>query len=223
MATQTLDQSLSDALKAKVAQSRERIPDDALAVMDRATVELRESGIVDRSLAVGETAPLFELPNALGETIRLKDALNEGPVVLSFYRGQWCPYCNLELRALQKHLPEIEARGARLIAVSAQTPDNTLSTTEKHGLEYEVLSDLGNHVSRQYGLVFSLPADLRDVYEQFGIDLRDVNGDDRFELPVPAVYVIDTDRTIRYAFADADYTKRANPDDILATLDDLKA
>jgi peroxiredoxin len=135
-------------------------------------------------------------------TIRvpLSDLLQHGPVVVAFYRGGWCPYCNLELRALQKSLPEIEKLGAQLVAISPQTPDSSLSTQQKDKLRFQVLSDKHSAVARQFGLVFTLPEEIRTIYKGFGHDLAVRNGDDSFELPFPATYVIGQDRIIRFAF-----------------------
>jgi len=171
--------------------------------------------------AMGDEAPPFTLPNATGGDVKLADALAEGPVVLTFYRGTWCPYCNTELRDLQAVLPEIEAAGASLIAISPQQPDSSLSMQEKHSLTFPVLSDAGNAVSRAYGLVFSVGEDVKERYEAIGIDLAVVNGDDAWELPVPATYVIDSEGVIRFAFVEADYTQRAAPRQILEALQSL--
>lgn len=133
----------------------------------------------------------------------------------------WCPYCNIELRALQAALPEISAHEATLVAVSPETPDQSLSTAEKNSLEFSVLSDLGNRVAREYGLVFTLPESLRPVYADFGIDIPTRNGDDSFDLPVPATYVIDQNGNVRFAFVNADYRQRAEPSDILSSLSKL--
>lgn len=189
-----------------------------LATMHQATEELANSGIIDRTLKTGDTAPVFELPTADGERVELRSLLQQGPVVLSFYRGGWCPYCNLELRALQQVLPQIQASGANLVAVSPETPDNSLTTTEKNELSFPVLSDVGNKVAQEFGLVFTLPETLRPLYAEWGIDLPAYNGDDRFELPVPATYVIAPDGRIVLAFANADYTQRLDPEAILAAL-----
>ncbi len=214
----TLAQQLAE-LKADIAQ---QMPAEVQIVMAQATTNLANSGMVNRSLNVGDRLPDIELPNATGKTVRVQDLLAQGPVVIAFYRGQWCPYCNLELRLLQQHLPAFKAEGATLLAISPQTPDNSLSTVEKHDLDFEVLSDVGNNVARQLGLVFTLPESLRPIYENFGVDLPTHNGDRTFELPVPATYVVAPDGGIVYAFADADYTVRAEPSDILAALRNLK-
>lgn len=214
--------SLTQALADLRAQSRGKIPEEALAQMDRATEELANSGIADRSLKERDRAPNFTLPDATGQSVELQSLLKKGPVVISFYRGQWCPYCNLELRTLQQALPEFESLGATLVAISPQTPDNSLSTQEKHELSFPVLSDVGNQVARQFGLVFQLPENIRAIYDAFGIDLQAHNGDDRFELPLPATYVMDRDGTIVLAFVEADYTQRLDPSEIVAALKGLK-
>jgi peroxiredoxin len=148
--------------------------------------------------------------------------LNNGPVVLSFYRGGWCPFCSLELQALQGILPEIRARGASLISVSPEKPDNSLSTAEKYNLEFEVLSDQANRTAREYGLLFTVHEEMRPLYLEWGFDVPVCNGDDSWELPVPATYIIDTNGVVRAAFIDKDYTKRMEPDDIIAALDDIQ-
>ena len=186
--------------------------------MNRATTDLAESGIADRTLKPGDKAIDFTLPNATGDRVNLQQLLNKGAVVVSFYRGGWCPYCNLELRALQQYLPQIQALGANLIAISPETPDNSLSTAEKNELTFEFLSDVGNKVAKEYGLVFALPETLRGVYEGFNIDLPAHNGDRTFELPISATYVIAADGTVLYSFADPDYTKRLDPEEIINAL-----
>ena len=142
-------------------------------------------------------------------------------MVLAFYRGHWCPYCNVALRALQQALPQFRGAGARLMAISPETPDHSMSLIERQKLEYDVLSDAGNRVARDFGLAFKLPESVRPVYERLGITLPAFNGDESFELPVPATYVIDRDGRIRWAHVDADYTKRAEPAQILAALNQI--
>ncbi len=213
----TLSQELANFRQQFLGQ----VDSTTLAIMNQATNDLIDSGIVDRTLKVGDKAPDFTLPNATGESINLQQLLQQGAVVLSFYRGGWCPYCNLELRALQQALPEIKALGANLITVSPQTPDNSLSTAEKNELTFEVLSDLGNKVAREYGLVFTLPEQLRPIYQQFDIDLPAHNGDRTFDLPIPATYVIAADSKVVLAFANADYTQRLEPREIITTLQNL--
>ncbi|MBZ4324058.1 AhpC/TSA family protein [Streptomyces sp. SCA2-4] len=193
-----------------------------IEVMDRAAARLTESGQVERALGPGAQAPGFTLPSAKGETVVLSDLLARGPVVLSFYRGAWCPFCNLELRALQQRLPDVTARGARLVAVSPEVPDESLSLSERHGLAFDVLSDEGCETAARYGLAFDLPDDLADVYDELGFDLKRVNNGHRRTLPMPATYVIDAEGVIRWSFVAADYAVRAEPDDIVAALDSLR-
>lgn len=200
------------------AQFRAKVPADVQGTMGKATQDLAHSGIIDRTLKVGDRIPAVTLPDATGQSFSVQAALEQGPVVLAFYRGGWCPYCNLELKALQAVLPEIQAAGAILIAIAPETPDNSLSTQEKNALTFSVLSDVGNKVSREFGLVFQLPEALRPIYKGFGIDIEAYNGDQTFELPVPATYVVAPSGEIVYAFADADYTKRAEPADVVAAL-----
>lgn len=203
--------SLAEQLRHQNEAGRARIPAEALAVMDRATAEVEGSGIAESTLGVGARVPEFRLPDATGTEVSLSSLLDEGPVVLAFYRGGWCPYCSTELRALQARLPEITAAGATLVAVSPQTPDSSLSTAEKLELAFPVLSDQGNRVAEAFGLVFTLPEALRQVYAGFGIDLPSANGDDTFRLPVPATYVLRRDGTVAWRFADADYTNERSP------------
>jgi len=194
------------------------IPVETLAVMQKATEKLVASNIADTSLKVGNRMPDFALPNTRGDRVHIKDLLDKGPVVLSFYRGGWCPHCNLELRALQQALSEIETEGGQLVAISPETPDRALATSESHDLGFEVLSDAGNKVARMFGLEFTLPEELRPIYAGFGFDIPSYNGDETFELPMPATYVVGSDGIIRYAFVNADYTKRAEPDEVIRAL-----
>ena len=213
--------SLKDALQKQMAATVERIPQETLAVMTGATEELVASGIAEQSAGEGSAAPAFSLPDAHGEPVASDSLWEEGPVVLSFYRGGWCPYCNIELRALQQRLPEIEALGARLVAITPETPDNALGTQEKNEIAFDVLSDSGNRVASAFGLSFRLPDEVNDIYKnQFGIDLEASNGDASQTLAVPATFVIGKGGRVLKAFVDADYTRRAEPDEVIAALKD---
>jgi peroxiredoxin len=195
------------------------IPAAALAVMDAETDALAASGLYTNALKVGDRAPDVLLPDASGRAVRLYDLLADGPVVLTFYRGGWCPYCNIALRGLQRELPRFRARGARLVAVSPQIPDASLTVAERNALEFPVLSDVGGHAARAFGVSFRLSERLRELYRTFGHPLEAFNGaENGAGLPVPATFVIAPDGVIRYAFVDADYTRRADPEDIVAAL-----
>ncbi|MCZ4123714.1 peroxiredoxin-like family protein [Streptomyces sp. H39-S7] len=213
--------SLQNELRDLYENGHRKLPADALEVMDRGGVELAASGLADRALGPGAQAPRFTLPAADGRRIALDGLLAEGPVVLTFYRGAWCPYCNLALRSLQLRHDDITARGARLVAVSPQIPDESLSLTGKEQLAFDVLSDIGSEVAQRFGIAFDLSGELGAVYDRFGFELQRVNGGHARTLPLPATYVIDRSGVIRWAFVRADYTLRAEPADILAALDAL--
>ncbi|MBF6330242.1 peroxiredoxin-like family protein [Nocardia transvalensis] len=163
---------------------------------------------------VGDKAPDFTLPDHTGTPFTLSDALTAGPVILSFYRGGWCPFCNIQLRTLQSALPEFRSHGAQLVAISPQRPDDSLSTAERNALTFPVLSDPDNGVSRSYGLLFTVAEDARDIYHRAGADLAATDG----ELPIPATYVIGHDGIVRYAHIDGNYRNRAEAADILTGL-----
>lgn len=209
--------TLQESLKETHAQITANMPEKA-AIFDSTTDELVDSGIANSALKVGQKAPEFSLPNQVGESVVLSELLKEGPVVISFYRGSWCPYCNLELRALQHLVPKFNELGANLLAISPQMPDESMSTSEKNELTFSVLSDMGNKVARDFGLVFTLTPDLYEMYSSFGNDLETINGDESHELPIPGTFVIATDGTIAAAHANADYKIRMEPQEILETL-----
>ncbi len=196
------------------------LPEDQQETVSSAFEELLSSDVAANAKTTGDKAPDFELSNVRSGTLSIRDALAEGPVVLNFYRGSWCPFCNLELNALQQQLPAIRECGARLIAVSPEKPDSSLTHVEKLNLAFDVLSDPGNRVAAAYGLIMTVPESLRPLYLQWGIDLPAANGDDSHQLPVPATYVIDRSGIIRAAYVDKDYTKRMEPE---AIVDALKA
>jgi len=198
-----------------------QIPGDVLKLILGKTEELVNSGIAERTLTEGDEIPQINLPNAVGKTIDVNSLLKEGPLVINFYRGAWCPYCNLELNALQKALPEIKSLDAQLIAISPNTPDNSISSIEKHGLEFEVLTDAGNNIAKEFRLVFNLAEELRPIYQQFNFDIPKYNGDESWELPIPATYIVNTDGKIAHAFVNADYTQRMEPTEIINKLKEL--
>jgi len=206
--------TLADQIAAYRSELAKREPAERLALLDAEAATLVRSGIADSGLREGTLAPDFTLPDVDGRPITLSALLAQGPVVLTFYRGAWCPYCNLQLRAYQAILPEIRALGATLVAVSPQTPDNSLSTAEKNGLTFPVLTDAGNQVARRYGLVYAVSARLRAA----SAHLPTYNGDESWELPMPGTFVIAPDGMVRLAFVDADRIKRLEPAAILDTL-----
>jgi peroxiredoxin len=177
------------------------------------------SGLSASALREGDVAPDFALPDTHGHVLALKTLLDRGPVVISFYRGGWCPFCNLELRGLQRVLPEIVQTGAALVAISPQLPDNSLSTQEKNQLTFPVLSDVGNIVAKRFGIVFTLPTPLVEANRAIGRDLIEINGEaGAAQLPMPAIFVLDKSGIIRLAFAQEDWSKRLDPHIVVDTL-----
>jgi peroxiredoxin len=211
--------SLKEQLAEYRADWRKRVPADRQAIMERHIEQLRTGVIARTMLKVGNRAPEFMLRNAKEEIVDIGALRKKGPVIVTIYRGGWCPYCNLELKAFQEILPEIKAAGASLVAISPEKPDATLSTTEKNALAFEVLSDVGQKVGRAFGLVYQFTDELRSAYRGFGHDMPAHNGTPgEWALPVSATYVIDRDGTIIYAYTDVDYRDRADPPDVLDVL-----
>jgi len=188
-----------------------------IAVMDKAGRDLANR-IPDPGVKVGEPAPVFVLNNALGQPVSLASTLEDGPVVLVFYRGAWCPFCNMHLHVLQQSLPEFRKYGAQLIAITPQQPDKSVEQFKEKGYPFEVLSDLDSSVMKAYRLYFELPDDLVAVYKKHGLDIEAFNGKDRNVLPVPGSFVIDTDGIVRAMHADTDYKKRMEPSAIIEAL-----
>jgi peroxiredoxin len=212
MTNPSLAQQLADQ-KAGFAQ---RAAPERVALMEAATRDLKATGIEQRALHAGDAAPTgLVLPDATGRPVRLADLWQRSPLVLLFYRGGWCPYCNLELRAWQRKLPELQRLGASLVAVSPQTPDNSLSTAEKHELAFPVLSDSSLAASDAFGITFALPRELVDLYGSVGTELPVLNGNGQWALPLPATYVIGREGRIAFAHVEADYRERAEPDEVL--------
>lgn len=211
--------SLKAQFDAYNVQKEAKLPGDVLALMAQTNEELIAQHIKDNALQVGAKVSNFSLNNHSAEQVELADLLNNGPVIISFYRGNWCPYCNLELKALNDHLPEFKTHNAQLVAISPQLPDETLSSAQKNALEFDVLSDINNKVAEQFGLLFTLDERIVALYSQFGIDFEKYYGNKSYKLPLPATYVINQKGIITYAFLNEDYTLRAEPTDVLAALE----
>jgi peroxiredoxin/YHS domain-containing protein len=207
-----------DAMRAAFANAA---PTDTVALYDKGIADVATSGVLDSALKVGAQAPDFTLPDATGASVNLKSLLTKGPVVVTWYRGGWCPYCNLQLREYQKAMPSFAVLNAQVVAISPQTPDNSLTTQQKNQLAFSVLSDTGNTVAKQFGIAYQLPREVAASF-QGKLDLAKINGDASGELPLSATYVIGTDGLIRYAFVDADYRNRAEPEAILAALREMQ-
>ena len=215
--TGTAIETLKSHLDHRRKEFNDSASDEIKTAFEVGVDAVRKSGVLERALQVGDTAPDFILNNQLKEPVRLYDELKKGPVVLTWYRGGWCPYCNITLHYLQEKLPYFEELGASLIALTPELPDNSLNTSEKHNLQFQVLSDVGQGVSKKFGIVYKLTDAVAEIYQN-SFDLHAFNGDQSHELPLAATNVIDRQGIIRYAFLDADYRNRAEPEDILQIL-----
>ncbi|KAL1962335.1 hypothetical protein VTN77DRAFT_9748 [Rasamsonia byssochlamydoides] len=161
-----------------------------------------------KTIQPSDRFPDFKLPDATGKEVTRDVLLANGPILISFYRGEWCPYCNLELQALQRHLPEFRQKGVSLVAISPELPDQSLSMAEKNGLEFTVLSDVGNRLSRQLGILFAQPDAMRSVLG-------------RLQVPIPATILVDKQGTVRNTFIDPSWQKRLEPATALKWIDEL--
>lgn len=210
----TLSQQLADFK----ASFKQRAAPETIVTMETATADLKAIGIEQHALRVGDTAPELSLHDALDQPVALGELWRRGPLVVIFYRGGWCPYCNIELRAWQQRLPELKRMGATLVAISPQTPDNSLSTAEKNELAFPVLSDSALKAAESFQIAFELPPKLVELYGRAGNDLPVLNGNGRWVLPMPATYVIGQDGRILFSHVEADYRERAEPADVLAAV-----
>src|SRR5215469_11776226 len=210
--------SLAQQLEELTAKLRALVPAERLAAIDRAIEYLHAGNLATRALKTGDQAPSFELPDGDGMLWRSADLLRSGPLVVVFYRGRWCAYCNAQLVALQQIHSRIAAAGASLVAISPQTQKHTYMTRDMHRLRFPVLSDLCNQVAGEFGLVYRLPQELQEMYESIMTKLPGYNGDQSWELPLAATYVIRPDGMISYARFDEDWRQRAEPEEILKAL-----
>jgi len=208
--TQTLDQMRQEFIA--------NTPADVYNELFRLINGQQQSGKV-LGLQEGQKAKDFTLNNSLGQAVNLYDELSQGPVVLTFYRGGWCPFCNMQLRSYQKVLPQIEAIGGRLIAVSPQSPDNTLTQQEKEELQFQVLSDTNGLTAAAYNILYDVPDYIQDIFlNKFNLDLAEYNATNRWILPVTSTFMIDESGIVRSAYVEPDFMKRPDPEDILEQL-----
>jgi peroxiredoxin len=209
----------SEQLKAAAA---DRLPSEVVDVFDRSIQDLLDQGVPAAAVKVGDTLESFTLTDATNALVTLDQLVESGPAVIVFYRGGWCPYCNLALRTYQHELlPELAAFRARLVAISPQSPDQSLSTSEKAELDFTVLSDPGNRVARSVGIVFQQAEEVLEAQRKLGLDLAQVNAEGSTQLPRPTVLIVDKDRTVRFVDVQPDYTARTEVADILAGLTEL--
>jgi len=201
--------------KEKVAQY---VPAATLALHARIIAELKAQGLAAHSPSVGAKAPEFSLRDHNGKAVSSPELLRQGPLVLCFFRGRWDPFCCGQMEAMNRVLPDIEAAGGGLLAISPQTVKQSFFMADQHGLRFPLLSDAGNQVARQFGLVYRVPEEQQAIYRRAFINLPFINGDESWELPIPATYVLDRDGTVLFASANADYTERPEPTEIVERL-----
>ena len=194
------------------------VPLEAQAIHQRVITELRDRAIENRILPVGATAPDFNLEDSNGKLVSSADSLGRGPLVICFFRGRWCPFCVGQLEAMNQVLPQIEQTGSSVVAISPQTLKQSFFMADQHKLRFPLLSDPGNQVARQFGLVYRVPDYQQVQYRRVFVNLPFINGDESWELPIPATYIVDRDRVMLYASASADYTERPEPSEILEQL-----
>ncbi|MGN7864721.1 peroxiredoxin-like family protein [Chryseobacterium sp. 22458] len=195
-----------------------QLPQEVINAFGKSVDDLKTKNMEDRCIRPGEKMPEFLLPNATGKMIDSNDILKKGKMILAFYRGSWCPYCNLELKFLQDNLSRIKDKNAVLIAVSPQTPDHSLSMAEKNRLGFEVLSDQNNDFAKKLGIVFQLQDFVLPYYRNLGINLSEFNNNDENLLPVPAVFVVDQDRRIIFKYLDVNYMNRVDVEELIQAL-----
>ncbi|CAN7671278.1 AhpC/TSA family protein [Phyllobacterium sp. LjRoot231] len=220
----TLQEKL-DAFKADFEAGKPpyNVPPSVIETMHRATAELIASGAAERARKAGDKAPVFMLNDPDGNPVSSVDLLKKGPLVLSFYRGVWCPYCNMELQALEAAKPEFDKLGASLVAISPQTAPNSRKSVRQNNLTFPILSDAKGTVAAAFGLRFDLPDYLVELYQSLKNDLPSFNDDPSWTLPMPARYVIGQDGIILYAEVNPDYTRRPEPEDMLPALREAAA
>ena len=212
--------SLNDQLDSLTAKLRAMVPAERLLVVDRFAEQLVQSGLADRALKAGDPSPAFELPDGDGMLWRSEDLLRGGPLVIVFYRGRWCAYCNAQLNALQEIHPKLAEAGASLVAISPQTQKHSYMTRDMHKLRFPVLSDHGNQVARKFGLVYRLSPEMQAMYESIMTKLPGYNGDQSWELPLAATYVVQPEGKISWSRIDADWRHRPEPEDMWHGLQD---
>ncbi|AZB34112.1 peroxiredoxin-like family protein [Chryseobacterium bernardetii] len=195
-----------------------QLPQDILDAFGKSIEDLKTGKFEENSIQIGDQIPEFSLPNALGKIVSSEEILKNEKIVLAFYRGGWCPYCNLELKFLQDSLIRIKNKGAALIAVSPQSPDHSLSMIEKNNLEFEVLTDIDNNFAKKLGIVFQLQDFVLPYYKGLGIFLSDFNKNNDNTLPIPAVFVVDKNRVVTYRFLDVNYMNRVDVEKLIEAL-----
>jgi len=201
--------------KAKIAQY---VPAETQAIHTHVIAELKERRLAENALSVGAKVPEFTLPDHDGKPVSSTELLSTGRLVICFFRGRWDPFCCGQMEAMNRVLPEIEQAGASLVAISPQTVKQSFFMADQHRLRFRLFSDAGNQVARQFGLVYRVPVEQEAIYRRSFTNLPFINGDESWELPIPATYILDRDSTILYASANEDYAERPEPAEIVERL-----
>jgi peroxiredoxin len=194
------------------------VPAETQAIHAEAVAELKSRNVAANTLSVGAKAPAFELPDHNGKIVSSSGLLSSGVLVICFIRGRWCPFCVGQMEAMNLVLPQIAKIGATLIAISPQTVKQSFFMHDQHKLRFPLLSDASNKVARIFGLTYRVPEPQEAVYRRAFVNLPLVNGDESWELPIPATYIVDRDGTVVYASVNEDYTGRPEPRDIVGVL-----
>ena len=213
--------TLQDKLDAFKVQFEAQAPAAAIEAFHRSTQELIDGGNAQRALKAGQMAPEFTLHDSDGNAVSSRALLAKGPLVVTFYRGVWCPYCNIELQALEEVADEIRARGANIVAVSLQNATSSRKSQRENKLSYPILTDQGGELSREFGLRWTVQDYAQEFFKQFGVDLPAIHNDGEWNLPMPARYVIASNGVIQHAEVNPDYTQRPEPSDLFTVLDRL--
>ncbi|PON20569.1 hypothetical protein TGAM01_v210527 [Trichoderma gamsii] len=216
-----MSSTLASQLSATAESISKNVAAPVVSALNESIAGLQATFDINSTIQVGASLPTFKLPNALGNEVTSESLLAKGPVLITLYRGDWCPFCNLALRSLQLHLDEFRAKGVTVVAISPELPNTSLSATEKNELKFEVLSDVGNKFARQLGIVWDQPKSVNSVFESFKIDLKERNGDDSMALPIPTTLLVDAKGVVRNIHIDPDYRQRLETTTALAWVDAL--
>lgn len=208
--------TLQDKLNAHAEVSKTKLPSEHKKVMIESLQRLKNQQLQTQFPQLGDKMPNFNLKNFTGEEVELYDVLKKKAVVLLFYRGSWCPYCNLELKEYKDYYKSFSDAGLEILAISPELPEYSERFSHKNFFPFPLLHDKKNKIAKKLNLKFTLDPELVPIYKEFGIDIGERNGNGKWEIPVPATLIIAKDRTIKYVFADIDYKKRAEPDSVLA-------
>jgi peroxiredoxin len=211
--------TLNDQLRLMQEASANQMPPEKAKVLEDSIEKLRKDHLAEKALKVGQTMPNFSLPDEHGNDVSLKSLLKKGPVIVTFYRGSWCPYCNAQLNSYQQHLAEFRAHGASLVAITPEKPDLTVLTEEQKKLEFPILTDKANKLAKKFGLAYAVTGELKELYKKFGLDLEKNQGTPEWSLPVPATYIVSPKGKIIFAFVDVDFRHRADPQDLIKALE----